>query len=200
MLALLTRTLRRKVGLGRVSVPIWGVCLLVAVLAASGQVGKALTGETVGTVELVVEQAITLDTAFPLGRNPIVVFVSGQGDAASTRNDEGTSFTVAVEMHNGQSVDLIIFLSNNAGTGIEDAGTVLLELTVPDGINIALTELPISDISEAQLNATTWLIVVPGGTGTSERPNAIALTVKPTDIIPPGFYTITGRFIQIEGG
>ena len=48
MLALLTRTLRRKVGLGRVSVPIWGVCLLVAVLAASGQVGKALTGENCG--------------------------------------------------------------------------------------------------------------------------------------------------------
>ena len=199
-----TEVLGSKLQLGQFRIPIWTivvtVTLALAFAAASGQVGKALTGETVGAVELVVEQAIILDTNLPIGQNPTVVFPTGVGDSASTRNDEGTSFRVAIEMHQGQVAYVTLFLDNRAGEGIDDAGSAVLELQVPDDININVSEAWQSDLSEAQMGPDRWLIVVPGGTGSGDRNNGLQIAIKPKDVIKPGFYSITGRIIQIEGG
>ncbi len=94
----------KKVRLGRISIPVWtSVLTLAAVAMTAGQtVGPVLADSVTGTVGLTVEQAITLDTDAGLGNNPSVDAPNGGDlDWVSTFNDEGTEFTVAVEMFVG---------------------------------------------------------------------------------------------------
>ena len=216
-----TRVVGHKVRLGKVGLPVWAIGLVSMLMAglliavASGQVGKALSGETSGTFELVVEQAVVLDTDRPLGTNPDVLFISGAGQFATSRDDTGTLFTVAIEMHQAQTAEVTIFLDNRSGTTELDAATVVLELDVPDKIHVAVKEQGFGEeeplkTEAAQMTPTTWLLVVPGGKfvlkpneagdGFVEVPNKIVIQVKPTNVIEPGFYTIGGRLIQLEGG
>ena len=184
--------LASKIRLGRVSVPVWTSVLALAVtgLAAGQAVGPVLTGSVTGSVGLTVEQAITMDT----DRGVNGLNVSGADDSVSTVNDEGTEFTVAVELNVGQRILIDGFVRNDSGAD----GAVMLELNVPAGIDVELDELG-DDMGEAQLTRSSWLLLVDDVAGTVDDDDGFRLTVEPKDDLKPGFYTITGRLVQISG-
>lgn len=175
------KVLGRKVGRGRFMLPVWTLAIAVAIIAAAaGQaVGPVLAGSLTGTVSVVVEQSITLDTDYPIGDNP-TVSTSGTADSVATRNDEGTHFTLAAELHQGEEVTLDLFLQNDSG---EDSASIL-ELNVPAGLDIEITEVEdgttvgVSAIKEAQMSRTQWLLAIDSsvGTGTSSDSEDTTLT------------------------
>ena len=70
----------------------------------------------------------------------------------------------------------------------------IMELNVPAGIDVEVDDLD-GDISEAQLNRKSWLMkldtVSLGSSGDLE------IAISPKDDLRPGFYTITGRIVQV---
>ena len=206
------RALGRKVRLGRFGLPIWaiGVAVMVIGVAAGQVVGPVLTGRTTGTISLTVEQAVTLDPDKALGSNPSVQFLVGTGDSATSYTDDGTGFTVAIELVVGQRVNVTVLLQNNTGLGgslspgFGDAASVIMELDIPIGIDVEVEETG-EGMSEAQLGLNQWLVVLPatagsGPTGTGDSDDGVVITIRPRDDLKPGFYEIYGRFIQTSGG
>jgi len=149
-----------------------------------------LTGSVSGSVGMVVEQAVVLDTDLALGANPVAT----GDDSATTRNDEGTEFTAAIELNVGETETVTIYLQNDSG----NPASALLELNAPKGIDVELSQTGDASVAEAQLSRNSWLLVVPSAAGTGND-DGLVLTIEPKDDIAPGFYTITGRLVQIEG-
>ena len=202
------RTLGKKLQVGRMGIPLWTVGLAgVLTVAAAGQaVGPVLTGSTSGSVNLTVAQAVTLDTDMGLGTNP---GTAGADDAVTTRTDEGTGFTVAMELNVGQRVYTCVYVQNQSGA---DASTVL-ELSVPAGIDVEVEQFSstaggaqpcsasMSDdgvTQEAQLSPQTWLAMVGKDAGVDNN-DGLRATIEPKDDLKPGCYTISGRLVQISG-
>ena len=180
-----SRSLAHKVRLGRVGLPVWSIILTaMLVAAAAGQaVGPILSGGIQGASGVAVEQAIVLDTD-----GGTTTTVTGADDFVVTANDEGTSFTAAIELHIGDSPILKLDVDN----GSDVSGNAVLELTAPAGLDIAVDETG-SDIEEAQMTRTTWLLTV--NTGDSDATLDITLSLK--DDMQPGFYSISGRIKQV---
>lgn len=189
------------------------LALVLLVVAAGQAVGPILSGGVTGTAGLVVSQAITLDVDHDLGSNPVV---GGASDAVTTRNDEGTSFTAAVELTIGQPVAICVMLENSS----ERDASASLVIDAPAGVDIEVEEFSGSAaeecyvdedewlgqlgdnqyLDEGQLSRRTWTLIVEkeaGNPGASF--DGLRLLIEPTDTIKPGFYTIAGRIIQTGG-
>ena len=164
------------------ALPLWTVGIAaIAIAAVAGQaVGPVLAGSVSGSVNLVVEQTVRLG-------DPGSITSAGHDDFASTVNDEGTGFTVALETDVGQNQIVTFTLYNDSG----QTANSMLQLNVPAGIDVELD----SDggVTEAQMNVNTWLLTIPAGGGT------MALEIESKDDARPGFYTITGQLVQISG-
>jgi len=132
-----------------------------------------------GTAGLVVEQSLVLD-AFST-----VFSHSGTDDSLLVINDEGTSFTAAVELHVGD-YDNVIFLEINNNSDAD--ANAMVELNVPRGIDVE------DEGAGRQMSATVWLLTVPANSS-----DGLELRVSPKDDLKPGFYTISGRIVQISG-
>ena len=85
-------------------------------------------------------------------------------------------------------IEVDLGLVNDSGV----SGAAMLELNVPAGIDVELEDDG-GSIDEAQASRNTWLMVVPDGS------NNVLLQIEPKDDIAPGFYTISGRIVQISG-
>ncbi len=110
-------------------------------------------------------------------------------DSVAVLNDEGTSFTAAIETHVGDSMMLILTLTNTSGA---DANATL-ELEVPKSIDVELQAT--GAITEAQLSSNVWLLKVPSTITESK----IRIIMKTKDDHMPGFHTVKGRLIQVSG-
>ncbi|MBI2919205.1 MAG: hypothetical protein HYY01_14620 [Chloroflexi bacterium] len=110
-------------------------------------------------------------------------------DSVAVLNDEGTSFTAAIETHVGDSFMLILTLENNSGA---DANATL-ELDVPKGIDVELQAT--GAIKEAQLERRVWLLQVPSTLTESK----VRIILETKDDHQPGFYKVTGRLVQVSG-
>lgn len=108
-------------------------------------------------------------------------------DSLGVLNDEGTSFTAAIESHVGDSYMLILTLKNKSD---EDAN-VMLELNVPSVIDVQLQA--VGSITEAQLSKRAWVLKVPS----TLTEGKIRIIFESQDDAPLEFYTITGRLTQI---
>ncbi len=185
---IVTRSLGRKLRIGRFSVPAYlavAAGLAVTGVAAGQAVGPVLAGSVTGSVGLTVEQAVMLDVDnFDLGDR---IEVTGADDAVTTTNDEGTEFSVAMELNVGQNVEA---LSNLFKATDEDAA-MILELNVPAGIDVEIIDE--GGLEEAQLNRGTWLMAV------DSESSDFTIEIEPKDDLKPGFYTITGCLVQIGG-
>jgi hypothetical protein len=90
------KSIGSKRGIRPFGLPTWalGLALLVVFAAAGVPVGPVLNGSLTGKVGLTVEQSVVLGSGSTitdhLGDNSLVV-----------TNDEGTSFTAAIEIHVG---------------------------------------------------------------------------------------------------
>ncbi|MBI4311648.1 MAG: hypothetical protein HY681_07685 [Chloroflexi bacterium] len=176
----------RKIRVGRIGMPLWSLALAgAAVVAAAGQaVGPVLSGSVTGSAGLTVEQSVLLDPTSPIG-------ISGHAgdDALGVMNDEGTSFTAAIELHVGDTVVVSLPVVN-----VSDAdANAVLELVPPAGVDVEVAPSG-AGISEAQMSKSSWLLKV--DTGNS---NTLDITLEPKDDLKPGFYTLTGRIVQITG-
>ena len=181
-----TRALGKRIGLGRLGLPVWVVGLAVLLVgAAAGQaVGPVLSGGVQGSAGLTVEQAVVLSTT--------ATAVLNANDSVVTVNDEGTGFTAAIEIHVGDSPVLKLDVDN-----LSDAqANAILELNVPAGVDVEVEESADAGLREAQLTRNTWLMQVPVGE-TGDATDTIDVTISPKDDMKPGFYTITGRIIQV---
>ena len=189
-----TKTLRHKFKIGRMSILVWlkGLTVLMVVAAAGQAVGPVQSGGIQGFDGLTIEQSVVLSsTSADHG-----VFDSAGGggsphdDAIVTVNDEGTAFTASIELHVGDTEYLVLDLDN-----VSDVqANAIMELNVPAGIDFEVDDLD-GDISEAQLNRKSWLMkldtVSLGSSGDLE------IAFSPKDDLRPGFYTITGRIVQV---
>jgi hypothetical protein len=171
------------------SIPVWLVGLaVVLVAAAAGQaVGPVLSGGIQGSAGLTIEQSVVLSS--DPSEHSVEYAAGHSDDAIVTVNDEGTAFTAAIELHVGDTVELMLDVDN-----VSDAlANAILELNVPAGIDVEVEEDGgSSGIEEAQLTRTSWLTKI--DTGASGTLN---ITISPKDDLLPGFYTITGRLVQV---
>jgi len=187
-----SKAFTRKIRLGRLGLPLWSLALAgVAVVAAAGQaVGPVLSGSVSGTAGLTVEQAVVLSTT--AGAHT-VAYTSGHttDDALVVANDEGTSFTAAIELHAGDTVILKLDLDN-----VSDANAnAILELSCPKGVDVEVEPtLGTAGISEAQMGSTTWLVKI-----NTTATDTLGIILSPKDDLKPGFYTVSGRIVQITG-
>ncbi len=177
--------LGKKLHLGRLGVPMWTIGLAgVMVAAVAGQaVGPVLSGSVQGSAGLVVSQTVVLSAA------PATAYTND--DFAATMNDEGTAFTVAIETQVGQESGFKLTLANNSGK----LANAILELSVPAGVDVEVADTQVAgtdDLSEAQLNRNTWLLTV-----AASNDDTLDIKVESKDDAAPGFYTITGRIIQV---
>lgn len=190
--------IRGSLRLGRLAVPVWAVAAgAMAVAAVAGQaVGPVLQGSTGGTANIVVGQAVVLDTDIPLGMNP----VAAGTDWVTTRNDEGTGFTVAIETHTGQRDTVTLYFANHSA---QDAAAVL-QLDVPAGFDVEVDKISNgvlgngTIIREAQMTRDTWLMNVGASAGVGDD-DGLRITIESKDDLQPGFYSLAGRIVQIAG-
>ncbi len=184
------KTFTRKMGIGRLALPLWALALTAgAVLAAAGQaVGPVLSGSVSGSAGLTVEQAVVLDE----GGAVTFTGVDTNEDALGMINDEGTSFSVAMEMHVGGTTIMKLPIENNS----DAAANAMLELNVPAGVDVEVEDSnnATTALQEAQMTKNGWLLYVASG-----NTETLNITVSPKDDLMPGFYTISGRITQITG-
>ncbi|MBI4310181.1 MAG: hypothetical protein HY681_00240 [Chloroflexi bacterium] len=185
------QTLGRRITLGRLGMPLWFLALAGAVVvAAAGQaVGPVLSGSVTGSAGLTVEQSVLLD---PTGS----ISISGHGDdALGVMDDEGTNFTAAIELHAGDTVTITLPVVN-----VSDAdANAILELVPPAGVDVEVTSTEVggddaNDLEEAQMSKNAWLMRVD-----ASNDDTLDITISPKDDLKPGFYTISGRIVQITG-
>ncbi len=181
-----------RVRLGRFMVPVWTMALgAVLVATVAGQaVGPVLSGSVQGSAGLVVGQTLVLSAAPSVGTQTVDSFgtVTGPVDSVGTVNDEGTAFTVAIETQVGRSQTIVLALANGSGKPANG----ILELSVPAGVDVQLDSDSAANTPEAQLNRNTWLFKVTQSAG------SLYVLLEPKDDAAPGFYTITGRIIQVS--
>jgi len=167
----------------------------VMVAAVAGQaVGPVLSGSVQGSAGLVVSQTVVLAKApenSPDATISSVAYTAAtQDDFAATMNDEGTAFTVALETQVGQLAIVSLTLLNGSGKN----ANFILELNAPAGIDVDADGMDNAS-NMSQLNKNTWLgVLVPV---TSDANPDVKILVEPKDDASPGFYTITGRIIQV---
>jgi hypothetical protein len=185
------RLSKRKIGIGKVAVPAWLAValfsLLVVAVAAGQAVGPVLSGGVQGSVGVTAQQGLILNATSSSHR---IQFASGHADdALITVSDEGASFTAAIEMHIGDTAIIMLDIDN---TSDADSNAVL-ELNVPRGIDVEVEEdNDAGGISEAQLTRSSWLMRInSGATG------FLNISISPKDDLAPGFYTVTGRLVQV---
>ena len=194
----LMRTLGRKVRLGRFGLPVWTMALaIMAIAAVAGQaVGPVLSGEVTGKAGVVVSQTVVLKAAPADATGADLTFASYQGnivapaadDSVGTRNDEGTEFTFALETQVGQLSIFTLVLDNTSGA----TANFILELNAPAALDIDADGK--DDASVAQLSKNTWLGTM---TVTTDTTPDIQIAIESKDDAAPGFYTITGKIIQV---
>ncbi|MBI4337087.1 MAG: hypothetical protein HY683_04570 [Chloroflexi bacterium] len=182
----MTRSLKHSVRLGRFGLPLWAVALAVVIIgAAAGQaIGPVLAGAVTGTAGVVAEQSIVLHTDTYASSH------GGNDDALAVINDEGTSFTAAIEQHMGDTETVLVLNLSNVSN---DGANALLTLNVPAGVDVEVESLD-ANLEEAQMTANTWLLKEAAG-----GPHELEITIESKDDAAPGFYTITGSIVQIGG-
>ncbi len=187
------KAVTKKVGFGRFGMPVWSAGLALAIVAAAaGQaVGPILSGSVTGDIGATVSQSITVDTE-NMALNSRVTVAGDIDDAVTTTDDEGTHFTVAYENNVGDKAEITINLLNRSDN---DAAAKLV-LDVPANVDVELDSDGVN-VEEAQLSRNTWLLTVANGTQNGN--GYITLHVEPKDDAKPGFYSISGRLVQIEG-
>ncbi len=178
----------KKISIGRIAMPIWALALAgAAVVAVAGQaVGPVLSGSVSGSAGLTVEQAVVLDEGGTVGISSLDSTDEGLG----VINDEGTSFTAAVELHVGDTVTISLPVTNKS----DASANAVLELMPPAGVDVEVEPSIGVSLTEAQMSKNAWLLKV--GVSNAET---LVITVSPKDDLKPGFYTISGRISQITG-
>ena len=169
----------------RLSIALAGVLIGVA----SGQaLGPVLAGTIAGSAGITVEQTITVDTDFDIQDTGVSAGFSAFNGFLGLANDEGTSFMVAIETWNGHVGEFSIPIANHGNV----PANAVLTLTMSPGIEVEI-DADSGDIYEALRGPGEWLILAEPVGGN------IYVTVHPRDVIQPGFYSITGRIVQVAG-
>ena len=186
--------LTKKVGIGRFALPVWAVGLAgMAVVAATGQaVGPVLAGNVTGTANVTAQQSVVISS--PNSDNQI----TGDGNGVVVVNDNGTSFTAAMEQHVGDTQVLHLRIANNSNA----SANAVLQLNVPAALDVSVgTSNPGSDeLTEAMLSTShdktqqSFLLKVSSG-----NTETLDVTVSSKDDAAPGTYTISGGLVQIAG-
>ena len=180
--------LGHKVRVGRLGMPIWSLALAgAAVVAVAGQaVGPVLQGSVTGSAGLTVEQAVVLDEGGVVG----VGSLDSTDEGLGVINDEGTSFTAAIELHVGDTVTVTLPIMNKS----DASANAILELLPPAGVDVEVEPSAGVTLQEAQMAKNNWLLKV-----ASSNSETLVITISPKDDLKPGFYTLSGRIVQITG-
>ncbi|MBI4311054.1 MAG: hypothetical protein HY681_04655 [Chloroflexi bacterium] len=170
----------RQARLARFALLIFAVAVAgMVVLAARGQaVGPVLSSSITGTSGVTAQQGLVLDQSSYISNH------GGSNDAILTMNDEGTSFTAAVEIYVGESYTMNLAVRNLSSA----KANAIMEMNAPRGMDVA------DGGASVQMGAYTWLFSVNAGGVTN-----LNLTMSPKDDLKPGFYAISGRISQISG-
>jgi hypothetical protein len=124
-------------------VPLWVLALGLIALAAGagGAVGPILSGFISGGAGLVVEQSVVIDRE-NFNTDDIL---SGITDKLVTFNDEGSSFTVAAEMHTGDDLVIDVPLTNRSEFNANMIASVEVDGAVQHDVEVFWNTLTRSD-------------------------------------------------------
>ena len=115
-------------------IPLWilAVGLIALAAGAGGAVGPILSGIISGNTRLVVEQSVVIDRA-NFNTDDIL---SGISDKLVTFNDEGSSFTVAAEMHTGDDLVIDVPLANRSEFNANMIATVKVDGEIQHDVEV----------------------------------------------------------------
>ena len=172
----------------------WAVGLAgIAIAAVAGQaIGPVLAGNVTGTANVTAQQSIVAATSSS------VTLGNSTNKGLVVVNDEGTSFTAAMEQHVGdQGQVLNLTVKNNSNS----AANAVLQLNVPRGIDVKVNSEATTTLQEALLSTNhaktqqSWLLHEEAGATSTN----LQITIESKDDVAPGTYTISGGLVQIAG-
>ena len=182
----------------KMKIPRW---LLIFALVASGAgaaAGTVLSGEITGEVNVSVSQPLSVE-------RPTVTNIPGGRRWFSAANDDGTKFSAATELYQGESAVIEVPITNTAEVDhVVDITVTPPTFSVPsdaDPSDYSITlEVNGSGVIDdaVRVGATKWKCTIDADSqGTDTSPfDGIKITVALGDMVPPGYYEISGG-IQI---
>lgn len=181
----------------------WGIVLVVGLLAILAVGAGAAAGQLLGsgtvTAQNTVAVAQSLSVAKPVPHN----FPPGRRFFSSV-SDDGTRFSIALELFRGESVSVLVPLVNRSSEDTVARFSVVLP-NVPSlidgnpGLSLDATGSGLID-DVAKDNGTSWSFTLDGGAaGANHSPTdglILAFSVAPTSM--SGYFEVTGRIRMLE--
>ncbi len=174
--------MKRTIKVGKKLLPAWLLILTLILTGAGAAVGTALAPEIGGEIPVTVSQALTI------GDQNSLVLPSG-APGILTVSDDGTGFTAAAEIHNGDLLRVKLEIENKSSQEI----TAKLRFSdLPEGITLDVNELAGGDIigSAVRTGMYEWLFRL--NPDANDAPD-LEIIVALADAMTPGFYKIRGE-------
>ena len=159
------------------SLPVWVIAVALIVATAGAAAGTVLSGAVAGQVSTTVSQSLSINSGS----------ISGADNAIFTVSDDGTEFSAAAEINNGDKYTIELVLGN-AST---DTATFELSLAGPKDVGLSASG-EATKVQAVRISATTWKGSVVAGSG------KLTITVAAADDMDPGFYSIEGSIRQVS--
>ena len=167
--------------LGR-SLPAWVIAVALIVATAGAAAGTVLSGAVAGQVSTSVSQSLSIDSGS----------VTGADNAIFTVSDNGTNFSAAAEINNGDQYTIALVLQN----GSSQSAVFELTLVGPRDVGLSVAGSAAAgskvDVRAVRTRATTWKGSIASGNGD------LTITVAAADDMDPGYYSINGSIKQVS--
>ena len=186
-------TLKKKIEFGRFGLPVWIVGLAgLAVIGAAGQaIGPILAGNVTGTTNVTAQQSVVISSSSSLTNT------NGTDKGLVVVNDNGTSFTAALQQHVGDTGSILHLAVRDHSNA---AASAVLQVNVPSALDIQVNSSATSTLQEAMLSTNSdktqesWLLKVGAGNTAT-----LDMTIEAKEDAAPGTYSIAGGLVQISG-
>ena len=163
--------MRGKVQVLGKSFPAWIIAAALIVATAGAAAGTVLSGAVAGQVSTSVSQSLSIDSGS----------VAGADNAIFTVSDNGTKFSAAAEINNGDKYTIALVLGNDSN----QSAIFEFKMVPPRHVGLAVS-------GAVRTSATTWKGSVGSGTGD------LTITVAADDEMRPGYYSIEGSLKQVS--
>ncbi len=174
------------------------IVLSLIAVGAGAAAGTVLSGYVEGEVNVAVSQPLMVE-------NPSIPGLPTGRAWFGAASDEGTQFSAAAQLYQGESATIEVPIINKAEVDhVVEITVVAPVLSVPPGGNPADYSInlevegsgAITDV--VRIGPYKWKCTAPSvSQGTASLPfDGIEITVALGDMVPPGYYELTGQ-IQV---
>jgi hypothetical protein len=171
------------------------IVLSLIAVGAGAAAGTVLSGQIDGEVNVAVSQPLMVE-------NPSIPGLPSGRAWFGAASDEGTQFSAAAQLYQGESAVIEVPIINKAEVDhVVEITITAPVLSVPSGANPADYSINLEvegsgDITDVvRIGPYKWKCTAPAtsqGTGSSPF-DGIEITVALGDMVPPGYYELTGQ-------